>query len=294
MENKFENIKKAGIAGIFGNIFLLIIKLSIGIISKSQAMIADSINSASDIFASLMTFIGNKISSEPKDNDHNFGHGKAEYIFSLFISIAMITVSLKLLLDSIISLINKSTFNFSWLLVIVCIITIIVKFCLFIYTKSLFKKYDNILLKSNYTDHRNDCVITLFTLLSIIFGKFGIYWLDGVVGIGISIWILLTGIEIFMESYNVLMDISLDDQTKEAIMNLVKSHSEIKNCYNLYSTPVGYKYFVIFTIAVDGNMSTLQSHQIANHLEKDVEALNKIDKAVVHVHPDNMEISTHK
>ena len=185
MENKFENIKKAGIAGIFGNIFLLIIKLSIGIISKSQAMIADSINSASDIFASLMTFIGNKISSEPKDNDHNFGHGKAEYIFSLFISIAMITVSLKLLLDSIISLINKSTFNFSWLLVIVCIITIIVKFCLFIYTKSLFKKYDNILLKSNYTDHRNDCVITLFTLLSIIFGKFGIYWLDGVVGIGI-------------------------------------------------------------------------------------------------------------
>lgn len=294
MENKFENIKKAGIAGIFGNIFLLIIKLSIGIISKSQAMIADSINSASDIFASLMTFIGNKISSEPKDNDHNFGHGKAEYIFSLFISIAMITVSLKLLLDSIISLINKSTFNFSWLLVIVCIITIIVKFCLFIYTKSLFKKYDNILLKSNYTDHRNDCVITLFTLLSIIFGKFGIYWLDGVVGIGISIWILLTGIEIFMESYNVLMDISLDDQTKEAIMNLVKSHSEIKNCYNLYSTPVGYKYFVIFTIAVDGNMSTLQSHQIANHLEKDVEALDKIDKAVVHVHPDNMEISTHK
>ena len=198
------------------------------------------------------------------------------------------------MLDSIISLINKSTFNFSWLLVIVCIITIIVKFCLFIYTKSLFKKYDNILLKSNYTDHRNDCVITLFTLLSIIFGKFGIYWLDGVVGIGISIWILLTGIEIFMESYNVLMDISLDDQTKEAIMNLVKSHSEIKNCYNLYSTPVGYKYFVIFTIAVDGNMSTLQSHQIANHLEKDVEALNKIDKAVVHVHPDNMEISTHK
>ena len=294
MENKFENIKKAGIAGIFGNIFLLIIKLSIGIISKSQAMIADSINSASDIFASLMTFIGNKISSEPKDNDHNFGHGKAEYIFSLFISIAMITVSLKLLLDSIISLINKSTFNFSWLLVIVCIITIIVKFCLFIYTKSLFKKYDNILLKSNYTDHRNDCVITLFTLLSIIFGKFGIYWLDGIVGIGISIWILLTGIEIFMESYNVLMDISLDDQTKEAIMNLVKSHSEIKNCYNLYSTPVGYKYFIIFTIAVDGNMSTLQSHQIANHLEKDVEALDKIDKAVVHVHPDNMEISTHK
>ena len=92
MEKKFKDIKKAGLAGIFGNIFLLIIKGTIGIITHSQSMIADSVNSASDIVASLMTFIGNKISSEPKDNDHNFGHGKAEYIFSLFISITMILV----------------------------------------------------------------------------------------------------------------------------------------------------------------------------------------------------------
>ena len=112
-------------------------------------MIADSVNSASDIIASLMTFIGNKISSEPKDKDHNFGHGKAEYIFSLFISITMILVSIKLLASSINSLLTKSYFEFSWMLVIVCILTIITKFILFIYTKKLYKKYDNILLKSN-------------------------------------------------------------------------------------------------------------------------------------------------
>mgnify|MGYP002511127367 CR=1 FL=1 len=86
MDSKFKDIKKAGLLGIVGNIFLLIIKGTIGFITKSQSMIADSVNSASDILASLMTFIGNKISSEPKDNDHNFGHGKAEYLFSLFIS----------------------------------------------------------------------------------------------------------------------------------------------------------------------------------------------------------------
>lgn len=289
MEKKFRDIKIVGLAGILGNIFLLIIKSSIGFITHSQAMIADSVNSASDIIASLMTFIGNKISSEPKDNDHNFGHGKAEYIFALFISITMILVSSKLFIDSISSLIQKSYFEFSWILVIVCIITIIIKFCLFLYTKFMFKKYDNILLKSNYQDHRNDCVLTTCTLISILFGLFGIYWIDGVVGIGISLWILLTGVKIFIESYNVLMDVSLDEQTKEIIMNLVKEHDEIKNCYNLYSTPIGYKYFVIFTIAVDGNMTTYESHKLANHLEKDVEALDKIDKAVVHVHPSDME-----
>ncbi len=288
MEKKFNDIKKAGLAGILGNIFLLVIKASIGLITNSQSMIADSVNSASDILASFMTFIGNKISSEPKDEDHNFGHGKAEYIFSLFISITMILLSLKLLLDSIKSLIQKSHFEFSYILIIVCIITIVTKFILYIYTKNMFKKYDNILLKSNYKDHKNDCIVTTFTLISILFGLLEIYWIDGIVGIGISIWILITGFGIFFESYNILMDVSLDEKTKETIMNLVKEHDNIKNCYNLYSTPVGYNYLVVFTIAVDGNMSTYESHELANHLEKDVEALDKIDKAVVHVHPVDM------
>lgn len=74
--DRFNSTKTAGILGIIGNIFLLTIKAFVGFISNSQAMIADSANSASDIFASLMTFIGNKISSKPGDEDHNFGHRK--------------------------------------------------------------------------------------------------------------------------------------------------------------------------------------------------------------------------
>ncbi len=288
-QKKFNDIKKAGLAGIFGNIFLLLIKATIGFITHSQSMIADSVNSASDIIASLMTFIGNKISSEPKDKDHNFGHGKAEYIFSLFISITMILVSLKLLIDSASTLINKTHFEFSWILILVCALTIITKLILYLYTKKLFKKYDNILLKSNYKDHKNDCLVTTCTLISIIFGYHGIYWVDGLVGIGISIWILITGIGIFLESYNVLMDVSLDEKTKDTIMEIVKKHKDIKNCYNLYTAPVGYKYLVVFTIAVDGDMTTYDSHKLANHLEKDVEKLDKVDKAVVHVHPVNLD-----
>ena len=86
--DRYGKTKLAGILGIVGNIFLLIIKAIIGFISNSQAMIADAANSAADIFASLMTFIGSKIASEPKDDTHNMGHGKAEYIFSMFISIS--------------------------------------------------------------------------------------------------------------------------------------------------------------------------------------------------------------
>ena len=283
--DRFDSTKKAGIFGIIGNIFLLAIKATIGFITHSQAMIADAANSASDIFASLMTFIGNKIASEPSDDTHNFGHGKAEYIFSLFISISMVLVSFKLLWDSINSLVNQTEFVFSWFLVIVCIITILIKLILFIYTKKLYKKYDNILLKANMSDHINDCIVTTFTLIATLLSLVHIYWFDGLVGIGISIWICFTGIKIFIESYNVLMDISIDEKTKDIILDLIHNYKEIKKIDDFYSSPVGYKYIVVLTIYVDGNMSTFESHELADNLENDIKCLNNIYNVIVHVNP---------
>ena len=284
-DNRFSQTKKVGILGIFGNIFLLLIKGFIGFTTKSQAMIADSINSAGDIFASLMTFIGNKISSAPKDEDHNFGHGKAEYIFSMFIGLSMIIVSFKLLYDSVLTLIFGSKLTFSWLLVITCFITIGVKAFLYFYTRAATKKYDNILLKANMNDHRNDCIVTTFTLISVLLSLKGIYWFDSLTGIGISIWIGYTGFMFFIESYNVLMDISVDDKTKDLILDIVNSYKDIKSVQSISSTPVGYKYIIVLVINVDGNMSTFESHSLADSIEKSVCALDNVYKTIVHVEP---------
>ena len=284
-EERFKLTKKAGIFGIIGNIFLLIIKAIVGFIFKSQAMIADSFNSAGDIFASLMTFIGNKIASVPGDDDHNFGHGKAEYIFSMFIGISMVLVAAKLFYDSISTLIFGSELKFSWLLILVCIITIIVKFFLYLYTKKASKKYNNILLESNMKDHRNDCIVTTFTLISVLLTLFGIYWFDGVVGIGISIWIGYTGISIFLESYNVLMDVSVDEKTKTLILDIIHSYKDIKKIESISSSPVGSQHIVFITICLDGNLTTFESHNLANNIEEDVSKLDNVYKTIVHVEP---------
>lgn len=282
---RFEVTKKAGMLGIIGNIFLLVIKSIVGFASNSQAMIADAANSASDIFASLMTFIGNKIASEPGDKTHNFGHGKAEYIFSLFISISMMVISLKLLYDSVSSLMIQSRLVFSWFLVIVCAITIIIKFILYLYADNLSRKYNNILLEANKKDHRNDCLATLFTLFSVLFSQLGIYWFDGIVGIGISIWIFITGLKIFIESYNILMDMSINEHTKNLIYELIQKYPEIQKTDDIHSTPVGYQYVVVLTIYVDGDMSTFESHTLADNLEKDITKLENIYQTIIHVHP---------
>lgn len=284
-EEKFILTKKAGIYGIIGNIFLLIIKAIVGFIFKSQAMIADSFNSAGDIFASLMTFIGNKIASMPNDEDHNFGHGKAEYIFSMFIGISMFFIAAKLFYNSIYTLILGSSLQFSWLLIIVCIVTIITKVMLYIYTKIALKKCNNILLSSNMKDHRNDCILTTFTLISIILSLYGIYWFDSVVGLGISIWIAYTGISIFLESYNVLMDISIDEKTKDLILDIIHSYKDIKKIDSISSSPVGAKFIIFITICVDGNLSTFESHDLANSIEESINKLENVYKTIVHVEP---------
>ena len=290
---KHDDIKKASILGIIGNLFLLIIKAIIGFISGSQAMIADAGNSGADIFSSLMTFIGNKIASKPRDEDHNLGHGKAEYIYSMLISIAMITFAIILLKDSSLAIANKKEYNSSIWLIIVCIITIITKLSLYLYTSKLSKKYNNLLIKANSKDHLNDCFIKTMNLISSILAMYNIYLFDGIVGVVISSWMLSVSIKIFIESYNVLMDKSMSKIEKSKVLDIVKSHPEIKKVNHFNSTPVGYKYQISLTIFVDGNLSTFESHKIANDLEKEIiKEIDEVYLAVIHVNP--MEIKEDK
>ncbi len=284
--DRFEKAKKASILGILGNIFLLVIKSIIGVITHSQAMIADSVNSVADIFSSVMTYIGNKIASRPKDDDHNLGHGKAEYIFSMFISISMIVLAVKLLLNSIESIIRPNEFKFSFGLIVVCFITICVKLCLHIYTHKIAKAHNNLLIEANARDHINDCFITMCTLISSILSYKGILIVDGIVGAGISVWILITGIKIFFESYNVLMDKSINEEGKKKVLDIIKNYPEIKKINHFNSTPVGYKYQISFTIFVEGNLSTFESHEIANKLEKEIDKkVEEVYLTVIHVNP---------
>ena len=283
---RFKSVKIASILGIIGNLFLLIIKAIIGFITNSQAMIADAFNSAGDIISSIMTYIGNQIASIPSDDDHNLGHGKAEYIYSMLISIAMILMGLFVFKDSINSIFNHNKYQFSIWLIVVCIVTIITKLCLYIYTDKLSKKYNNLLIKANSKDHRNDCVITLCNLIACLLTQLNIYWFDGFVGSLISIWMIITSLKIFKESYDVLMDKSISLETKKKVYEIINAHEEIKKVIHFNSTPVGYKYQISFTIYVDGNLTTFESHKIADDLEKEIgKKLDEIYLTVIHVNP---------
>lgn len=284
-ENDSET-KKVGMIGILGNLFLLVIKIVVALISNSQAMLADAINSATDVFSSIMTLIGGKISEEPSDEDHNYGHGKAEYIFSLIISLIAILLAINVFSNGINSLLHGAKFTFSVPLVLVCIVTILTKFGMYWYTHKIFQNTKNILIQANSEDHLNDVFMTSSVLVGIIAGYFQIYWLDGVVALIIAIRIFMVSVGIFLDSYDVLMDKSISEKEMDEIIEIVKSFEKIDHIDKITSKTVGKQFLIIVKVSVDGNMTVSESHAIAGKLKAQIMELEEIYDVIVHINPN--------
>ncbi len=283
--DRFKLTKRVAVIGIAANLILLVLKLIVGFLSRSQAMIADGFNSAGDVFASVVTLAGNKIASQPEDHDHPYGHGKAEYIFSMIISFSLFLVAYKIFTSSLDSILNHKQFIFSFYLVAVALITIVTKLSLYIYSHNIGKKTYNLMVLANSEDHRNDVFVTSSTLLGIIFGYFGIYWIDGVVGIGISLWIAFSGFRIFLSCYRVLMDTDIDKVLKADVIKAIESIEGVDHVDRVTAKPVGVSFIIIVKLSVSGNKTVLEGHNIAAEVKEKLKDFNHVSDVIVHVNP---------
>jgi len=278
--------KKIGIIGVLANVFLLTLKFLVGFFFKSQALIADAINSLGDVFSSLLTYVGGKISSIPEDEDHEFGHGKAEFVASLLIGIFMVIVSIDMLYDSIMSILSGEHFVFSWLLIIIPIITIIVKIILYFYVSKVGKSMNSLLITANAKDHRNDVIISLGVILGISLGYFGIYIADGIIGSIISVIIAITGVKIVYEAYQVLIDKCIDVEIVNDIKEEIESFDNVRHVDSIKSKPTGNLHMLIVKISVDPEMSVRESHKIAGKIRGELLNRDNIYDVLVHINPD--------
>ena len=279
-EEKVKNVKKVSAISFSFNLLLLVIKMIFGLISSSQSLIADAVNSAGDIVASLVSIIGIKVASKPGDKEHPYGHGKAEYIFAALVGISMIIASITMIKNAILS----STVNVSIFLILVCVVTILAKFSLMMYSKSQYKKTDSILIRCNMEDHRNDMFVTFGVLIGIIRSKFGFYFVDGIIGILISIWIVIVAIKIIYPACLVLIDTQSNfiDEAKREVQNF----KEIKSIDKFYISPVGDKYLAIIEISMDKEKSLSEVHEYIDKIEKKLyEKFKSIIDINIHVNP---------
>ena len=284
-ENKKE-VKKVGIVGIIANLFLLTLKFIGGIFFKSQGLIADAVNSFGDVFSSLVTFIGGKISEKPEDNDHEFGHGKAEYVASFLIGIFMIIVGADTLYTSVIAAIKNKVFEISYILMIIPLITIVIKTILYIFTRRIGKKNQSQLILDNSLDHRNDILLSIGVLAGILFGYKGYYFVDGISGTVISVIIIVTGIKIALKAYDILIDKCIDTNISNELKEKIMQFEGINHIDEVKSKPTGDKHILIVKISVNPDMTVLESHKIAGKIRQEMGKNEKVYDAIVHINPD--------
>lgn len=284
--SKTDTIKRVGILGMCANFCLLILKFLVGIMSKSQALIADAVNSLGDVLSSLLTYAGGKISSVPEDSEHEFGHGKAEFVASFLIGIIMIAMSVDMVYNSIKAVILGEHFTVSVFAILTPIATIIVKFAMYIYVMQLARKNNSLIISANAADHRNDMLVSSGVLLGILFGHFGVYAADGIIGAVISVSIALTGIKIVKEAYEVLIDRCIDVSKTAELKEEIEAMEDVRHVDSIKSKPTGALHMLIIKISVDPDMTVRDSHKIAGKIRGELIKKPGIYDVVVHINPD--------
>ncbi len=221
------------IIGILLNILLSIFKITIGIISNSIAILTDGLNNMYDIFSSFISFIGIKLADKEADDGHPYGHGRIEYVASLFISIIVFLMGLEFLKASIIKIINPEDVLINELMIVILIISILIKLYIYAYNKEYSKKLNSLSMEAVAADSMSDILITsLVVANAFVFYIFKLN-IDGYVGVLISLFVLYSGGSSALEAIHILIGVAPRDKTFKRLEDFIVDDKKFLGIHHL-------------------------------------------------------------
>lgn len=273
------------VAGIFVNLLLSLVKLAIGFFSGAISIIADGFNNLSDMGTSVVMLAGFKIAAMPADEEHPFGHGRAEYLAGLFIAAAMILVGVNLLHSSAEKIITPEPLNIDAITLLVLVISVAVKFFLGMFYRHAARKINSEAIGAAALDSFTDCLATGVVILSLgIYLEFGIS-IDGYAGIFISIFILRGGFTSLKEILNPLLGDRPNQELLDGIKKIVTDAPEVLGVHDLIVHSYGaHRIFVTMHVEMPATLELLEAHEIIDRLERKLQSQFKIS-VTLHVDP---------
>lgn len=260
------------IIGVFVNVLLATIKLIAGLLSGSIAIVADALNNLSDAGASVVTFFSFKISSKPADRDHPFGHARFEYVCSMIVSFLILLVGFELMVESVSGLINKELLHLDMPILTFSILgaSVFFKILLGIFDIKVAGRIDSTVIKASGIDSFSDAISTTAVLVSTIIIYFTDLWfIDGIVGIIVSVLIIIAGIRILNETKNSLLGEAPVDDVTYSIKEIVAQCPEILGVHDMLVHNYGPShYFSSFHAEVDGSQDIYLLHDKIDNVER--------------------------
>lgn len=282
----------ASIVGIFCNVLLFVIKLTIGIMLHSVSVTADAFNNLSDMGSSIISFVGVKMAEKPADEDHPFGHGRMEYIVALVMAFLVLEVGFTFLKDSLTKIRMPEELHFQIIPVFVLILSIGVKLWLGLFNKKLGQKIDSKVMKAVFADSMGDVATTTATIFSLVFFALTGVNIDGFVGVGIALVVMWAGVGIAKDTLLPLVGEGIDPDMYSKIKGFVENYDGVEGTHDLIVHNYGpNRSMASIHAEVPNNVSIEVSHEIIDRIERDaIERLGIF--LVVHMDPIEMENET--
>ena len=278
----------SSVVGIFCNVLLFGVKMTIGTLMRSMAVMADAFNNLSDAASSVIGFVGVKMANKPADKDHPFGHGRMEYIAALIVSFLVIEVGITFFKSSIEKIRNPEELAFSWISFIILALSVGVKLWLSVFNRVLGRRIDSKVMLATAADSMGDVITTTATLVSIIVCRFSGINIDGVVGLIVSIVVIMSGISIARDTLEPLIGKGVDPKLCGEIKELVESYDGIVGTHDLIVHNYGPgRSMASIHAEVPRDVDIETSHEIIDRSEREVS--KKLGLFLV-IHMDPVEV----
>lgn len=284
---QLQTAEKGTYLSITVYIFIAISKLVTGYSFNAHSLVADGLNNLTDIFSSAAVLYGLKTARKPADENHPYGHWKAEPIASLATSFVMLLVGLQVLRSSLESFINQEFTSPSMPAVAVGLISFILMMAVYIVNARLAKDTNSSGLKAVAKDNLADALTSLLTAAAIFTSSFAYAWIDLAMAILVAIIILKTGVQIFIESSFMLSD-GFHREDLKAYRMTIETLPKVSTVHQIKGRMYGANIYVDVTIGVDGNMSVQEGHDITEEVEKILYQKHNVMFCDVHVEPKNI------
>jgi len=271
------------------NVFLSVLKLLAGLIANSAALVADAVNSISDVFSTVVVIIGVKLAGRKADSDHPYGHDRLETAAALILSLFIFATGLMIGYDGVQKVITGSTGELiipGVLALVAAVITMATKESMYWYTKAAAKKTGSSSLLAVAWDHRSDVLSSAGAFIGILGARIGLPILDPIASVIISLLILRVAIGIFRDAMRKMTDTSCDETLEKEISAIALEQENVLGIDRITTRLFGDKIYVDIEISADGSLTLEEAHFAAQCVHDAIEVrYEKVKHCMVHVNP---------
>jgi cation diffusion facilitator family transporter len=291
---RYREVRKVTLIGSVVDLLLGIIKVVIGYLSHSQALVADGIHSFSDLFTDFLVLFAAKHSHREADEEHPYGHGRIETVATVALGVALLTVAAGISYDAVRRLLEPDLLLHPGLLALLAaLVSVFAKEVIYQYTARVARRLRSNMLHANAWHSRSDAISSIVVVIGVGGTMAGLRWLDAAAAIVVALMIAKIAWDLLWKSLQELIDTALEAEQVEAISASIRDVPGVRSLHMLRTRRSGSDALVDVHILVDPKLSVSEGHQIGETVRSRLLAGNdEVTDVTVHIDPEDDELAS--